>query len=530
MTEYSRVCNTYLQKHICGEKSRNKAYAGGLNCVTAHTTKFLRFEIKNDGKKACARITYARRFLLTLIFACVKISAITMKKLRMRISVWQFLSLGYLLVILSGSALLSFPFATSDGTPTSYINALFTSASATCVTGLTPFDTGVHWSVFGQLVILFLIQTGGLGFMTFVSVVFLMLRRKMGLYERKALMSATGGSNKLNGVSRLIKRVFIGTAIFEFMGACLLCYPFCRDYGGIGVYYSLWHSISAFCNAGFDLVGVGGTSLSAYATDPLVCLTICALIIFGGMGFLVWGDFIDCKARLKKLQLNTKIVLLMTCLLLIVSTLLFLGFEWNNPAYENYNFWQKLLCSIFNAVSPRTAGFFTTDPATLSESGYLLTVMLMFIGGSSGSTAGGIKVGTFAVIIMGMISVFRGRKDINIGKKRIEHSLLSQALAIFTACLMLVMIAVLIICAADPLFYNPETGVGFKEALFECVSALGTVGLTLGITPELGIVSKLVIIVLMYAGRVGILTLALALGEKRTASAIRNPVDTLMIG
>lgn len=446
-----------------------------------------------------------------------------MKKLRMKISVWQFLSLGYLIVILLGSVLLVLPFATKDGTSTNYLDALFTSASATCVTGLTPFDTGVHWSLFGQLVILFLIQTGGLGFMTFVSVVFLMLRRKMGLYERKAFMSAAGSGNKLSGVSRLIKRVFIGTAIFEFLGACLLCYPFCRDFGGIGVYYALWHSVSAFCNAGFDLVGVGGASLSAYATDPLVCLTICALIILGGLGFLVWGDFLDSKANPKKLQLNTKIVLLMTGVLLVVSTLLFLGFEWNNPSYAGYNFGQKLLCSIFNAVSPRTAGFFTTDPATLSESGYLLTIMLMFIGGSSGSTAGGIKVGTFAVIIMGMISVFRGRKDINIGKKRIEHSLLSQALAIFTACLMIVMIAVLVICATEP-------DLSFKEVLFECISALGTVGLTLGITPKLGIVSKLVIIILMYLGRVGILTFALALGEKRTAAAIRKPVDTLMIG
>lgn len=446
-----------------------------------------------------------------------------MKKLRMKISVWQFLSLGYLIVILLGSVLLVLPFATKDGTSTNYLDALFTSASATCVTGLTPFDTGVHWSLFGQLVILFLIQTGGLGFMTFVSVVFLMLRRKMGLYERKAFMSAAGSGNKLSGVSRLIKRVFIGTAIFEFLGACLLCYPFCRDFGGIGVYYALWHSVSSFCNAGFDLVGVGGASLSAYATDPLVCLTICALIILGGLGFLVWGDFLDSKANPKKLQLNTKIVLLMTGVLLVVSTLLFLGFEWDNPSYADYNFGQKLLCSIFNAVSPRTAGFFTTDPATLSESGYLLTVMLMFIGGSSGSTAGGIKVGTFAVIIMGMISVFRGRKDINIGKKRIEHSLLSQALAIFTACLMIVMIAVLVICAAEP-------DLSFKEVLFECISALGTVGLTLGITPKLGIVSKLVIIILMYLGRVGILTFALALGEKRTAAAIRKPVDTLMIG
>ena len=445
-----------------------------------------------------------------------------MKK-KFKLSVWQFLALGYLAVILLGSVLLILPFATEEGQSTSYLNALFVSTSATCVTGLTPYDSGTHWSLFGQIVILLLIQTGGLGFMSFVSTVFLLFRRKIGLYERKVFLAAAGG-RKLSGVSELIKRIFIGTAIFELSGACLLSIRFIGDFGAAkGIYYAVWHSVSAFCNAGFDLVGVGGISLSAYAADPLVSLTLCALIIIGGLGFCVWGDVTDCKCNPAKFQLNTKIVLFVSLVLLTASTALYMVFEWNNPFYGDYNFGQKLLCSFFQATTPRTAGFFTTPPETLSDSGYLLTLILMFIGGSSGSTAGGIKVGTIAVIVMGMIGVFRGRKDINIGKKRIEYSLLSQALAIFAACLMLTMVATLIMCAADP-------NAPVKEALFECVSAMSTSGLSLGLTPSLNAASRCILIILMYCGRVGILTLALALGERRTTSAVRKPVDTLLIG
>ena len=245
------------------------------------------------------------------------------KKCRIKLSVWQFLALGYFIVILAGSALLVLPFATKDGTSTSYLNALFVATSATCVTGLSPVVTGAHWSLFGQIVILVLIQTGGLGFMSFVSTIFLMFRHKMGLYERKALMSAAG-SKKYEGLVPLLKRIFIGTAIFEVAGAALLSIRFCQDYGGIGVYYALWHSVSAFCNAGFDLVGTDGSSLAAYATDPLVSLTICGLVIMGGLGFCVWGDVIDAKCNPKKMQLNTKVILFVSTLLLVISTALFL--------------------------------------------------------------------------------------------------------------------------------------------------------------------------------------------------------------
>ena len=437
---------------------------------------------------------------------------------------WQLLALGYVTVILIGSILLVLPCSAKDGN-TPYINALFTAASATCVTGLAVYNTAVHWTLFGQIVILLLIQLGGLGFMTFVTTAFLILKKEMGLYGRKVLMAASGIDKKYSGLGKLVKRITLGTFIFELAGAFILCFRFVPDFGwGNGIYFSVWHSISAFCNAGFDLMGInGGSSLASYARDPLVSLTIASLIIIGGLGFCVWGDIVDCKFNPKKFQLNTKVVLTVSGALLIVSTALFLLFDWNIPAYSQYGFGSKLLASFFNATTARTAGFFTTDPTALSDSSYMLMLTLMFIGGNSGSTAGGIKVGTITVIVMGIITVFRKKRDINIGKKRIEYSLLSQALAIFVSCLSLIVVSAIAICALQPEFTS-------KEVLFECVSALGTVGLTLNLTERLAVGSKIIIICLMYAGRVGILTLALALAEKRTAAEIRNPVDTLLIG
>ena len=446
------------------------------------------------------------------------------KKFNFKISVWQYLALGYLALIIVGCLSLLLPFAAKDGTSTNFIDALFTAVSATCVTGLSPLNVGAHWSMFGQIVILILIQLGGLGFMTFVSMVFRLLRGRVGVYERKAFM-ASAGSEKYIGLGKLIRRIFIGTAVFEVLGAILLSIRFVGDFGwGTGIYFAIFHSISAFCNAGFDLFGqVGQSSLTAYSTDPLVILTISALITVGGLGFCVWGDIADCKCNPKKFQLNTKIVLIVSTVLYVLSVCLFLIFEWNNTDYADYHFGEKLLAALFCAVAPRTAGFYSTNLVNLSESGYVLTIILMFIGGNSGSTAGGIKVGTFAVIIMGMLAVFRGRRDINMGKKRIEHTLLSQALAIFAACLMMVMLASLMICAFEP----EESS---KSVLFECVSALSTTGLSLNLTPKLGVASKIVLILLMYAGRVGILTLALALGEKHVAAEVRKPIDKLLIG
>lgn len=446
-----------------------------------------------------------------------------MKSKRQKLSVWQLLALLYLGGTVIGSILLILPFATKDGQETSYINALFTAASAVSMTGLAPYDTATHWTLFGQLVILLLIQMSGLGFMTLVSAAFLIFKHTMSLGTRNVFMLDSRGN--LNGVRVLLLRIVIGTCICETVGALLLMIRFIPDFGaGNGIYFSIWHSISAFCNAGFDILGTPASkfvSLTGYVTDPLVSLTICMLIICGGLGFAVWSDIIDCKLNFKKFQLNTKVVLVVNAVLIIAGTLLYMLFERNT--YEDFNFGELLLASLFNAITPRSAGFATTDCTALSDSGYLLTIVLMFIGGGSGSTAGGMRVGTFAVIMMGMLASFRGKRDINIGKRRIEYSLLSQSLAILTAMLIVLIISIAAICAIQP-----ESGI--KEITFECVSALSSSGLSMDFTPKLKAASSIIIIILMYAGRVGILTLALALGQTKTTAEIRRPVDNLLIG
>lgn len=449
----------------------------------------------------------------------------TVKKLRFRkkLSIWRYLALGYLLIVLTGSVLLILPFATKEG-ETSYLNALFTSVSATCVTGLVPYDTGLHWSGFGQGVILILIQLGGLGFTTFVSVLLLMRRKGLGVYERKITMQTYG--ENFRGAKKLVLRILLGSLSAELIGACLLCIRFVPDFGGMGVWYALFHSVSAFCNAGFDLMGgafgAEFVSLANYAGDPVICIVIPLLIILGGLGFCVWGDVVDCKFNFKKFRLFTKVVLVSSAVLVVGGTALYLLFERNSPAYSSFGFGRKLLCAFFNSATARTAGFSVTDPSLLSESGYLLTLVLMFIGGSSGSTAGGIKMSTFAVILMGMFAAFSGNRDVNIGKKRLDPSLTGQALAIFFSYLSLVIFSSLVICAVD------ETGI--KETLFETVSALGTVGLSMSLTPSLHTVSKIVLMLLMYTGRVGILTLVAALGRKRRFVAVRKPEESLFIG
>ncbi len=446
------------------------------------------------------------------------------KKRKFKLSIWQYLALGYLMIIILGGILLILPFATRDGQSTTFLNALFTATSATCVTGLAPYDTATHWSIFGQIVILLLIQLGGLGFTTFVSVLFLMIRRGLGVYERKVMMQSYG-ENALKGVGKLIKRIVVGSFTIEIVGALLLMIRFIPDFGALkGIYFSVFHAVSAFCNAGFDLMGKAYgqfSSLTPYAGDPLVTIVISLLIIVGGLGFCVWGDVIDCKFKVKKFHLYTKMVLLVSSILLVLSTALYVILEWN-VSCAGLSFGEKLLRSLFNASTSRTAGFYTTDPSTLSESGYLLTIVLMFIGGSSGSTAGGIKVSTFAVIIMGMMAAFRGRKDINMGKRRLQPELVTQALAIFAAYLFMILFGTFVICAVEK--------AGFMPVLFETVSALGTVGLSLSLTPTLGAVSKIILMLLMYAGRVGILTLALALGRKRGTEEVRKPIETLFIG
>ncbi len=441
-----------------------------------------------------------------------------------KLSVWQILAIGYLLIILLGGLLLYLPFATKDG-DTTLINALFTSTSATCVTGLVPYDTNLHWTVFGQVVILCLIQIGGLGFMTFISVAFIAFKKKFGIQQSKILMESAG-EFKFNNLSSLIKRILIGTLIFELIGTALLSIRFIPDFGAKGLYFALWHAISAFCNAGFDIMGSmangGFVSLTQYAFDPLVVLTIGFLIVIGGLGFFIWSDCLNTKFKFSKMQIHTKIVLLANLVLISLSIILFSLFEKDNVILQNANFGDRLLVAFFNAVTPRTAGFNTIPLETLSDSSYIWTIFLMFVGGSSGSTAGGVKINTLTIIIISSIAVFRNKQDVNAFNRRISDNIIKRALAIVWAYITIIIISVLLLLAFDDLT--------FKDALFEVVSAIGTVGLSLSVTPTLSIASKIVIMLLMYVGRIGVLTLIYALAERNDNNEIRKPIGNLMVG
>ncbi len=450
---------------------------------------------------------------------------------KLKLTAWQFLALGYVVVILLGAGILCLPFATVDGESTSYINALFTATSATCVTGLIPYDTNTHWTIFGQIAIISLIQIGGLGFMSIVTLAFRAVGKRMGMRKRKILM-LSAGEEQPSDLRRLFRRLLIGTLLFECLGAILLSIRFIPDFGvGKGIYYSIFHSISAFCNAGFDLMGGtfgdgGFVSLTHYATDPIVSLTVAGLITIGGLGFCVWDDILVSKCRWKKMQLHTKIVLPVTAAILVVSTFLFMLFERNNAGYEAYSFGEQMLIGFFCASTPRTAGFNTVDMSAFSDASFLLTVMLMFVGGSPASTAGGVKTTTLFVIIMGMLTVFRNKTDIELGKRRIHGSLLRQSLAIFVSCLIVVLISTLAICCIE----EGNDGATFKAVLFETTSAMGTVGLSLSLTPTLSTASKIILILMMYAGRVGILTVALAFAEKKDLSEVKKPVENILVG
>lgn len=441
------------------------------------------------------------------------------------LSTWQFLALGYLIVILIGTFVLSLPISSKAGEWTPFIDSLFTSTSATCVTGLVVFDTYAHWSIFGQLVILLMIQIGGIGFMTIFSLISIAFHRKIGIYERRLIMHSSN-NNQISGMMHLIRRILIGTLLFETIGTALLAIRFCQDFGfGNGLYYSMFHSVSAFCNAGFDLFGkiVGGEgSLSSYAGDPLVILTLSALIVVGGIGFVVWNDFIQAKSiRLKSLHLYSRIVLISTTVLIVVGTGLFILFE-HNHAFKGMDGGTMFLSALFASITPRTAGFFSVSPAALSDSGLLLTIILMFIGGSSGSTAGGIKVSTIVIIIFALFASVRNSKDINIGKRRVDSSVARQALAIFSFYLFAIILATTIMCAIED--------IPLRDILFEVGSAISTVGLSTGITASLSTVSRIILMILMYSGRVGMITLALAIGERHKNPPINRPIDHVTVG
>jgi trk system potassium uptake protein TrkH len=445
------------------------------------------------------------------------------KKTLQNISASRLIALGFLLVILLGSILLCLPISSRSREWTSLVDALFTSTSATCVTGLIVFDTYTHWSLFGQLVILAMIQIGGIGLMTIIIMVFIFLKRKISLHERLILMQATGTIH-VSGAVKLVKRITKGTVLCEGIGALLLSIRFIPDMGlWQGIYYAVFHSISAFCNAGFDLMGQFGaySSLTSYAADPLVNVTIMLLIIIGGLGFLVWDEILHYGIHFHKYSLHAKIVLTTTVFLLAIGTLGFFVFE-HRGNLSGLSLSEQWLSSAFMSVTTRTAGFNTMDLSTLSESGSLLSIILMFIGGNPGSTAGGIKTSTLAVVIFAMISMSKGHKEVTLFKRTLNADIVKQASVIIIIYLLNILTATMLICCVEP--YS------LKQVLFETTSAAATVGISQGLTPALSIFSHIILIFLMFAGRIGGLSMMLVFGEEKPQPPAKRPTEPIMIG
>lgn len=436
----------------------------------------------------------------------------------------QFIAYGFFCVILAGALLLTLPFASRDGQSIGFLNALFTATSATCVTGLVVADTWSQWTLFGQIVIICLIQIGGLGFITIGVCLSIILRRKIGLKER-GLLQESVNTLQIGGVVRLARKIFIGTIIFEGTGAILLAIRFVPQYGFFrGVFYGFFHSISAFCNAGFDLMGFQGkySSFVNYYDDWLVNLVIMSLIVIGGIGFVVWDDVSRNKWHVRKYMLHTKIVLLTTFVLIFGGAYLFYLLE-RNALMEDMTVSGKILSSLFSSVTARTAGFNTIDTGALTDGSKLLTIVLMFIGGSPGSTAGGIKTTTIIVLLFCVVSNIRRESGLNVFGRRIEDDTIKRASTIMTMNLTLTLIVALVIMGIQP-------DLVMSDVLFETFSAIGTVGMTTGITRDLLPVSRILIIFLMYCGRIGSLSFALAFTQQKRISQIKLPVGKITIG
>ncbi|MCD7820101.1 MAG: TrkH family potassium uptake protein [Lachnospiraceae bacterium] len=435
----------------------------------------------------------------------------------------QMIMVGFLLIIFFGACLLMLPFASKAGEETTFLGALFTSVSATCVTGLVVYDTFTHWTVFGQLVLLTEIQIGGLGFITIGTFAMLLLKKKIGLAGRE-LIHESLNTLQLHGSVKLVKRILTGTLLFEGTGAFLLSIRFVPQMGlGKGIYYGVFHAVSAICNAGFDLMGYqeAYSSFTAYASDPLVVLVLCALILIGGIGFLVWEDILENRLCWKRYRVQTKVVLTATLVLVVGGTALFWISEGQN-LFADMKPGEKFLAALFSAVTPRTAGFNTVDTAALTNGSKVLTMILMFIGGCPGSTAGGIKTTTVVVIILYISSYLLHTEDCVAFKRRLNPDTIKRASVVFFINFSLALTAVLILLIGQDL--------PLADTLFEAFSAIGTVGMSTGVTRDLNSLSRIVIMLLMFLGRVGSLSFAMSFTEKRRAAGIRYPEEEITVG
>lgn len=439
----------------------------------------------------------------------------------LKLSPPQILVLGFAAIILAGSLLLMLPVSSASGESLSFVNALFTATSATCVTGLVVVDTGTFFSPFGQTVILLLIQVGGLGFMSMATLFALVFRRRISLKDRLLLQEAMNQSS-IEGIVRLLRKVLLYSLVIEGTAALLLSIRWAFDMPvGRAVYFGIFHAISMFNNAGFDLFGEY-RSLTGYVYDPLVNFVVMALIVLGGLGFIVLSDVMDYRKN-KKLVLHSKVVLSMTAALIVAGTVVIFVFEYTNPkTLGSLNWGGKLLGSLFQSVTPRTAGANTLDIAGLRQASQFFMIILMFIGASPGSTGGGIKTTTFTIMIGAVIAMLRGRDDIVLFRYRMAQERVLKALSITLLALLLVVSVAMVLSTTED--------VNFLAILFETTSAFATVGLSMGITPELSLVGKLLIAFTMFAGRLGILTLAYALGPKQGKELYRYPEGKMIIG
>lgn len=423
------------------------------------------------------------------------------------------------MIIIIGSLLLMLPISSVSGKVTPFNESLFTATSAVCVTGLVVHDTGSYWSTFGQAVILILIQIGGLGVITVAASFALLSGRKISLMQRSTMQEAIAAP-KIGGIVRLTDFVLKATLIFELSGAVITMPVLCKDYGAKGVWLAVFHSISAFCNAGFDILGTDVSkyvSLTQYVNCTSINLAIIFLIVIGGIGFLTWEDIYTNKLHFRRYRMQSKVILITSAILIIVPALYFFFFDLNNLPIK-----QRILSSLFQSVTTRTAGFNTVDLTVLQEPSIAIMIVLMIIGGSPGSTAGGIKTTTVAVLIANSLATF-GRKDsAHFFKRRIDNQVVKNASTILILYLVLSFTGAVAISTAEK--------IPFLKCLFETSSAIGTVGLTLGITPELGLFSQLILILLMFCGRVGGLTLIYAAISNTKKNMSKYPLEHITVG
>lgn len=452
-----------------------------------------------------------------------------LKKLKFDISTTQLIMFSFLIAVFVGSVLLSLPISSSDGKPVPYVDALFTATTSVCVTGLVTLPTFSTWSIFGQIIILIMIQIGGLGIVTIISGILVSFHRRFGL-KGMILIQDAFNLNSLSGIMNFLKNVLTGTFIVESVGALLYMTVFIPEYGWKGIWISVFNAVSAFCNAGIDIMSEN--SLCPYALNPMVNFTTSLMVILGGIGYVVWWDVIRVSKHFPEkkfkcfssLSLHSKIALSVTAILLFIGTVGFFAFEYNNPlTIKNLSFFDKLQISFFQSMTTRTAGFASVPQQNLTNTSAVFALFLMFIGGSPVGTAGGVKTVTMAVLMFSALAAIRNRQDLSLFKRRISKQAISKAVAVVTVSFMIMFISTILLSSV--------TDAGIMDIVYETVSATATVGLTRDLTPTLNLWGKIIIIVTMYLGRVGPISLLIAFNTKKNKNnIIKDPVEDISIG